>query len=613
MPFIQVNGAQLYYETYGKERPGRAPIVLIHGSYITGRVDWGIVAPLLAREYYVIVPDCRGHGQSNNPNRSYSFFELAADVAGLIRGLGYERAHVIGHSNGGNVVLVTLLEHPDVVQTCIPQAANAYVSQDLVERIPKKLDPDYIARENPARMNEMIALHGPQYGPDYWRELLKLTAHAIVTEPNYTPPNLAQVRRPVLVIQGKGDATNAPANHAQFIAQHISDAELWLPAGIGHNVHTEIPCQWVERVLSFLARRGDDANDALYRLRYSRYADNRETIFDVRATPLSFGRGVGGEGLCLTGRVLTADQRQAAYAVLPAKPAQDEVRVLLTDDTPWALVNRSISDVRCEPDGLAEQINQALLGEAARILEEQGDWALVRQERDGYIGWTRASALHRCSQQETNAYRAACDVLAVAELAQAHSSPTRVGSGVGKLPFGIALPVVDRQGSLAAVRLPDGRVWWVEQADLLPVAQRPKPDEAGIAFTLNLIRRFIGVPYLWGGRSPFGYDCSGLAQTFWGLMGVAIPRDADQQFLAGQPVKGTLQPGDLLFFGDQGDDGSGRVRYSRINHVAISLGGDEIIHANGGTWSIAYNSLNPASPIYRADLRKHLAGVRRFV
>jgi len=61
---------------------------------------------------------------------------MADDMAALILALGYERAHVIGHSNGGNVALVTLLEHPEVVQTVIPEAANAYVSPDLLEREP---------------------------------------------------------------------------------------------------------------------------------------------------------------------------------------------------------------------------------------------------------------------------------------------------------------------------------------------------------------------------------------------------------------------------------------------------------------------------------------------
>lgn len=610
MPFIEVNGARLYYEVSGEDHPGRVPIVLIHGSTMTGQAEWSTLVPFLAREYRVIVPDCRGHGRSSNPNLSYSFAELAADTAGLIHALGYARAHVIGHSNGGNVALVTLVEHPDAVQTCVIQAANAFVSPDLVEKEPPLFDPERVARESPGWRDRMIALHGATHGRGYWRDLLRLTVHAIITEPNYRPEDLARVTRPAFVIQGKNDGVNAPARHAQYMAQHIPFAELWLPAGIGHNVHLDLSLQWVERVLDFLARRGDEANEALYRLRRTRYADRRETVFDVRVE-----QSAGGPRL--TGQVLTSEQYAAALAALPEPPAADDIHVLLDDATPWALGVRNVVPVRRGPQHLAEQVNQLLVGEAVRILEERDGFARVRVERDGYLGWMPLGGLKRCSADDVAAWRAACDMLVLAPLAQAYAAPPRRGAEpvVGLLPFGVALPVTDRQGKYAAVRLPDGGAWWVAQQDLLPLASQPRPDAAGVEFTLDLIRRYVGVPYLWGGCSPFGYDCSGLSQAFLGFMGVAAPRDASQQARAGRPVTETPRPGDLLFFGEPVDDDAGRV-YSggrqAITHVAISLGDDEIIHANGTAAGISYNSLNPDKPGYRAWLREHLAGVRRY-
>src|SRR5512143_3231201 len=106
MPSTEINGAQIFYDVFGVDHPGRAPILLIHGSTITGQKDWAAIAPELARQYRVFVPDCRGHGRSTNPVLSYSFRELASDAAVFIGAMGYERAHVIGHSNGGNVALV---------------------------------------------------------------------------------------------------------------------------------------------------------------------------------------------------------------------------------------------------------------------------------------------------------------------------------------------------------------------------------------------------------------------------------------------------------------------------------------------------------------------------
>jgi pimeloyl-ACP methyl ester carboxylesterase len=255
MPYIEINGAKIYYQSYGDEQQ-RPPIVLIHGSTIDSHTDWDSIAPELARYYKVFAPDCRGHGRSSNPNMSYSFKELAEDVAAFVHAMGYERAHIIGHSNGGNVALVTLVEHPDIVQTCTPQAANAYVTRYLIEREPKVFDPDRVAREAPGWMNEMINLHGKVNGKDYWRELLWMTMKEIISEPNYSPADLARVDRPTLVIMGAEDSVNAPDEHAQYIANNIPNAELWIPEKTGHNVHFERQEEWVAKVLDFLERRG---------------------------------------------------------------------------------------------------------------------------------------------------------------------------------------------------------------------------------------------------------------------------------------------------------------------------------------------------------------------
>jgi len=256
MPFAAINAAQIYYETFGQDGSGRAPLLLIHSATRTGQATWERAALQLAQRYRVIVPDCRGHGKSSNPGRSYSFRELAADIAGLLRALGHEKAHIIGHSNGGNVALVTLMEHPEVVQTCIIQAGNAWVSPDLIERQPPLFEPERIARESPDWMAEMIALHGPTHGPEYWRELALLTVAETIREPNYSTADMAKVSRPVLVIEGEKDDVNATSAHGQFIAVNIPGAELWRPAGVGHHVHDEIPDEWLVRVLDFLARRG---------------------------------------------------------------------------------------------------------------------------------------------------------------------------------------------------------------------------------------------------------------------------------------------------------------------------------------------------------------------
>ena len=256
MPTIEINDATIYYESYGEDQPNRIPIVLIHQSTVDSHTDWDAIAPELAHHYKVFAPDCRGHGRSSNPQLSYSFKELADDMAAFVRAMGYERAHIMGHSNGGNVALVTLLEHPEVVQTCIMQAANAYVTRYLIEREPKVFDPARVGPEAPDWMHQMISLHSEVNGEDYWRDLLWLTMKEIISEPNYSPAELARVERPTLVIMGAEDHVNAPDEHAQYIANNIPNAELWIPEKTGHNVHWECREEWIARVLDFLERRG---------------------------------------------------------------------------------------------------------------------------------------------------------------------------------------------------------------------------------------------------------------------------------------------------------------------------------------------------------------------
>jgi len=187
---------------------------------------------------------------------TYSFKELADDVAAFVRAMRYERAHIIGHSNGGNVALMVAVEHPEVIQTCIPQAANAYVTRYLVEREPKVFDPDRVAREAPEWRAEMIKLHSEVNGKEYWRDLLWMTMKEIISEPHYSPADLARVNVPMLVVMGAEDTVNASDEHAQYIAQNVPNSELWIPEKTGHNVHKEREQEWLEMVLDFLERRG---------------------------------------------------------------------------------------------------------------------------------------------------------------------------------------------------------------------------------------------------------------------------------------------------------------------------------------------------------------------
>jgi gamma-D-glutamyl-L-lysine dipeptidyl-peptidase len=296
-----------------------------------------------------------------------------------------------------------------------------------------------------------------------------------------------------------------------------------------------------------------------------------------------------------------------------------------------AICKRSVSDLRREPRSLSERVSQVVLGEAVQVLEPGEEWSRVRMERDEYTGWVHTGALHPASPEEIHTYQSGCKWKVMVDILPAWlKEKPAAGQELGRLPFGVRVMVVEQDGNAARVRLPDGRLWWVSNDGLLPETRWPAPGRKGIEFTLGLARKLVGTPYLWGGRTPWGYDCSGFSAAFWEFLGVILPRDADQQFQHGQPVgsslsldrpgqpvepPGDLKPGDLLFFGSlsgESSDERQQGRYASITHVAVSLGKDEIIHANGAAWGVSYNSLNPSSPLYRGWLREHFLGARRY-
>jgi pimeloyl-ACP methyl ester carboxylesterase len=653
MSYANINGAQIYYDTYGADPPDRPriPVLLIHGAGNTGQADWREVAPLLARHYRVVVPDCRGHGRSTNPGWSYHFREIADDLAVLIRRLGYARAHIVGSGNGGNVALVMLLERADLVQTCTLQAANAFVSADMLEN-QGALDTERMAFEAPDRVREMITLHAPMHGREYWRDLWSLTLAETFSEPTYAADDLALAARPVLVIQGEQDRINVPGRHGQFLGRYIPDAETWFPTGAGHDVHRELPWPWTDQVLDFLRRRGDEANEALDRLRRGRYRDGRETVFAVRAEFISpdnvspdgpFTAGfapeldgdqpnapcetngcVEGLRVYLTGQVLVSQQCEAAITAVAelrqiagtaAGPmVEDKIRVLMDGATPRALVHCPLVDLRSAPDERAGRVSQALIGESVRVLEERDGWTRVQLEADGCLGWLQSATLQPLTGNHMAGHTATDLALVVAQSAAGYVKPSRNSHHVGRLPFGAALPMTARRGQWAALGLPGGVEWWVPACDLIALAERPQPDRVGAARVLRWLRRWVGVPYLEGGRTAFGVDSAGLAQAFLRLLGLSAPRYADQQFMAGRAVSVRPQLGDLVFFAHEPADEDGeQLRMAhRISHVAISLGGYRLLQAGGGALSVNIINLNRPHGPAAIWLRAHMAGARRF-
>ncbi|HZT29320.1 MAG TPA: NlpC/P60 family protein [Bryobacteraceae bacterium] len=236
-----------------------------------------------------------------------------------------------------------------------------------------------------------------------------------------------------------------------------------------------------------------------------------------------------------------------------------------------AVVVRPVANMYSRPTRDADVVSQAIYGAGVDRLEEESGWTKIRTA-DQYTGWMPVEDLRPLRSGE-RPYAASGKVAQVDSLfAHLYREPdvTR-HEPLLTVPFETRLEVVAEpsdQPRWLQVRLPDDRPAWVQRGDVLT-----DPRPLSLEEMLALSKRFLGLPYTWGGASSFGFDCSGFTQMLYRRHGVLLPRDAGPQaaWEGVQPVdRGHLRPGDLLFFGSSA---------AHITHTGLYLGGGQFINA----------------------------------
>lgn len=262
---------------------------------------------------------------------------------------------------------------------------------------------------------------------------------------------------------------------------------------------------------------------------------------------------------------------------------------------PFALVRVACLDARRSPDHRSELRSQFLLGEVLEVRRASRDrkWWWVRAARDGYLGWVRSWGVVPATRAEAAAWGRRARGRIVAALDEARSEPG-TGDLVSPLAWSGRVVLGPGRGGHRRIELPGGRTGWVRAGSVGPASRKPTDLWARV-------RDFLGAPYLWGGRTPMGIDCSAFAQLLLAEWGVVLPRDAHQQHAATRPLLPSERPrpGDLLFFAE----GRGRVA-----HVGVALADGCYAHARG--W-VRVNSLEEHSPLYDSGLRRQFRGFRR--
>lgn len=299
-----------------------------------------------------------------------------------------------------------------------------------------------------------------------------------------------------------------------------------------------------------------------------------------------------------------------------------------------AVVELSGIYMRIAPDYESALETQELMGTVVEIVEEKGYWREIVSPQP-YRAWCTEKGLVEMTEEELEIYKAAPKCIFAELYGHVYEKPSAKAATVCDLVGGDVLRLVgtagsqdkkagqSRKGGWTAVMLPSGKTGWVRSSQLRDhegfmsiakgegnvesISVRQMEKIIATAFKLK------GVPYLWGGMTPKGVDCSGLVRWSFLMNGILLPRNASQMILCGDvvPLSGSygsfcidcLQRGDLVFFGTPASEGAKQ----RVTHVGIYIGGGRIIHSSH---MVRVNSLVPAEADYYENAHRLIAARR---
>ncbi len=251
----------------------------------------------------------------------------------------------------------------------------------------------------------------------------------------------------------------------------------------------------------------------------------------------------------------------------------------------YGICNLSVVPLRAEPIELSEMVSQILFGETFEVLEWKEKWVQITTHIDNYTGWIgrlQFTTLGHLAWQQLQREK---PQLSYGPVTQAWKKSDNT---ILYLPIGSSMAFME--GNTCKI----GN----EKFEMLG----PKGDIESFVITA---RSFLNAPYLWGGRTHFGIDCSGFTQAVFRLHGININRDASQQAKQGKPVESLQKAklGDLAFFVNEND---------KISHVGIIFNTSQIIHASG---KVKIDSIDEKG-IFSQELKRYthkLHSIKRFI
>ena len=309
-------------------------------------------------------------------------------------------------------------------------------------------------------------------------------------------------------------------------------------------------------------------------------SDKRTSVFDIEIVRLQ------NSSLSLSGRLLDESQLETLTRHFSKwKLDTSAIQILHKGDLPRMHIGTNLTGLYEKPTFSAPLSSELCYGTELEILDEQGNWVFTSQ-KDGYLGWVYKPYLTEGSATKATH-------LVIVSSYGLRTQPDRESEILTRVVSGTGVSVEEIRGEWAKVAA--NKSGWMPLAFLRAMDAFPGSLEERRKALLKDSARLIGVPYLWGGTSGNGIDCSGFVRLLHRWIGIEIPRDADLQHTAAKPVEPPFETGDLLFFSENGSDRS-------ITHVGMSLDGWMIIHSS-----------RPNNGVYIEDIQKNESRKQSFV
>ncbi len=294
-------------------------------------------------------------------------------------------------------------------------------------------------------------------------------------------------------------------------------------------------------------------------------------------------------------------------------PFVDSIQILPASDLDKktkAIINISVANLRSNPGHSSELATQAILGTVLEVYKKKDDWYYV-QTPDGYLAWVDEGGIALTDKQNAKNWEVDDRIIYTKTYGHAYTGPYDDNPIVSDLVSGSLLAVIKDMDENYLVRFPDGRNAYVRKWEAKTYDDWLQNLNASNQTLVATAQQLMGVPYLWGGTSTKGVDCSGFTKTIYFLNGMVIPRDASQQVHTGIIIDSTrnfsaLQQGDLLFFGRKATDST----KEKVVHVGMWMGNNEFIHSSG---KVRVSSMDKASEDYdEYNLNRYLRTKRVF-